>query len=103
MQGVHEAVLLDRAAGGDQRLTGHLAAEDPLGTHLRALTLEGGRVDLLEVENVQELIDRGLSAQGLAHWAPLTVAGSTSEPSWCTRSVLVLPGAFGGLPATTTT
>ena len=98
VQGVHETRLLDRTAGGDQRLTGHLPAEHPLRAHLGALADEGGRVDLLQVEDVEKLIDGGLPVQ--RRHAELW---SVSEPSWCTRRVLVEPGAFGGEPATTTT
>ncbi|GAA4961304.1 hypothetical protein GCM10025331_60850 [Actinoplanes utahensis] len=89
---------VDGAAGGDQRLSGDLAAEHALGSGLRAFALEGGRVDLLQVEEFQKLVDGGLSLQ-----QGQTFAVSTSEPIWWTRRVLVEPGAFGGEPATTTT
>ncbi|GLY01947.1 hypothetical protein Acsp01_23260 [Actinoplanes sp. NBRC 101535] len=96
---MHLPVRLDGAARGDQRLSGDLTAEHTLGSGLRALTPEGGRVDLLQIQEIQELVDGGLPLQ----WQGHTVAGSTSEPSWWTRRVLVEPGAFGGEPATTTT
>jgi hypothetical protein len=99
VQGVHGAGRVDSAAGGDQGLAGDLTAEDSLRTDLGAFALERGRVDLLEVENLEELVDGGLSGERQGQ----TVAGSTSVPSWWTRSVLVAPGALGGLPATTTT
>ncbi|BCJ50983.1 hypothetical protein Asp14428_24580 [Actinoplanes sp. NBRC 14428] len=175
MQRVHEAVRGDRAAGRHQGLAGDLAAEDALGADLRALAPEAGRIQLLEVEDLQQLVDGGLALErdrgvragrravpgpagratrhapraaqgrtirvrasrgraargrtgrgragqiragrGRAGGGPAgggpaggvrgrgrhTVLGSTSEPSWWTRRVLVEPGAFGGLPATTTT
>ena len=99
MQAVHGPVGGHGTAGRDQCLACHLAAEHPLGAGLRAHALEGGRVDLLEVEDLEQLVDGGLALQRQGH----TEAGSTSEPSWCTRRVFVEPGAFGGLPATTTT
>ena len=99
MQRVHGALGVDRTPGGDQGLPGDLAAEDALGAGLRALAHEGRRVQLLEVEDLEQLVDGGLSAERFGH----SSAGSVSEPSWCTRRVLVEPGALGGEPATTTT
>ena len=61
---------------------GDLAGEHALGPGLRTLPDEPGRVDLLEVEHLEELIDRGLSGQRHTHVRSVTVAGSTSEPSW---------------------
>nr|GID83191.1 hypothetical protein Ade03nite_21150 [Actinoplanes derwentensis] len=98
MQAVYVPGGVDGAAGGDQRLSGDLAAEHALGSGLRAFALEAGRVDLQQIKEIEKLVDGGLSVEQ-GH----TVAGSTSEPSWWTRRVLVEPGAFGGEPATTTT
>ena len=104
MQGVHEAVRGDGAAGGDQRLAGDLAAEDALRADRRAHPAEGHLVALLQVQHLEELVDGGLTHDGLphAHCSARTVAASTSEPSSCTRRVLVEPGTPGGLPATMT-
>jgi hypothetical protein len=63
VQGVHEPVRGDGAPGGDQGLAGNLAAEDALGADLRADAFERGGVDLLQVENLEELVDGGLSEQ----------------------------------------
>jgi len=58
----------------------------------RALDIEG-----LGDKIVDQLVDGGLTGGRVRQRV------STSDPSWCTRSVLVEPGVPGGLPATTTT
>jgi len=93
---------VDGAAGGDQRLPGHLTAVHPQRPVQRARPAEGHPARRLEVEHLEEEVDRRLADGDLGH-RRFTVAGSTREPSWWTRSVLVEPGVPGGLPATTTT
>ena len=56
MQRVHRAVALRGAAGGDQRLAGDLAAEDPLQGLVRAAAPEDVDLDLLQVEQVDQLL-----------------------------------------------
>jgi hypothetical protein len=66
-------------AGRDQRLAGDLPAEHTLRADLRALAAERGGVELLEVQHLEQLVDRGLSAQRHGHPAART---SVSDPSW---------------------
>ena len=86
-------------------VTGDLAAVHPLGTDRGAHSPEGPLPGRGQVEDLQELVDRGLADQGApgGHCRARADAASTSDPSWCTRSVLVEPGVPGGLPATITT
>ncbi|GAA1042260.1 hypothetical protein GCM10009557_67850 [Virgisporangium ochraceum] len=79
------------AAGGHERLGGHLAAEHPQPTGRWVRALKRHLLDLLQVEEIDESVYR-------AGGHP-----STSDPSWCIRSVLVAPGELAGVPATTTT
>ena len=72
VQRVHEPLRVDGAAGGDQGLAGDLAAEDPLRADRRAHPPEGRLVDLLEVEHLQQLVDRGLADRE----SPSLTAGS---------------------------
>ena len=65
VQRVHGPVRLDRAAGGDQRLPGHLAAEHPLPGRLRADSAEDVLLDLLEVEQPDQTVDDGLAERGV--------------------------------------
>ncbi|GAA4962566.1 hypothetical protein GCM10023238_32330 [Streptomyces heliomycini] len=58
MQGMHGTVALRGAAGGDQGLAGHLAAEDPLEGFLRAAATEYVDLDLLQVEQGDEALGR---------------------------------------------
>ena len=69
MQGVHEAVGLHRAGRGDERLPGHLAAEDPLALGGRADATEDVDLDLLEVEQGDEGVDGGLGHAQISHIA----------------------------------
>ena len=105
VQRVHLALRVDGAAGRDQRLAGDLAAEHPLRADRRADPPERRLADRVEVQHLQELVDRGLADERLdsGHCIARADAASTSEPSWCTRRVLVEPGVPGGLPATITT
>src|ERR1700726_3928206 len=50
---------LDRAAGGNQRLADHLAAEHALPAGLRAGTAEQVHLQRLEVEDVENGLGRG--------------------------------------------
>ncbi len=52
--------LLDCAVGGHQRLTGHLAAEDPLPHVVRALTPEDPVFNALQIQQLHQFIDRRL-------------------------------------------
>src|ERR1700680_1482842 len=49
----------DRAAGCDQRLADHLAAEDALPADLRAAAAKEIFFQRFEVENVEEILDGG--------------------------------------------
>jgi hypothetical protein len=100
---VHEAGRLDGAAGRHQRLTGDLPAEDPLGADGRAHAAKRRLPDLAQIEHFEQLVDGRLAAEHAHRLGRAADDASTREPSWCTRSVLVEPGALGGLPATTTT
>ena len=55
---VHPAVGVDRAARGHERLREHLAAEDPLAVAVEALTPEQVDLERLEVEQVDEIVER---------------------------------------------
>ncbi|GAA3151602.1 hypothetical protein GCM10010521_44090 [Streptomyces rameus] len=58
MQRVHRAVAVRGAAGGDQCLARHLAAEDPLQGLLRAAATEDVDLDLFQVEQVDQPLGR---------------------------------------------
>ena len=60
MQGV-DPTGVDGPAGGDERLRGHLASEDPLAGLVEVLAAEDVHLDGLEVEQLDEL------AQSLGH------------------------------------
>ena len=51
-------VALDRAAGGDQGLAEHLSPEDPLGALLRAAAAEEVHLQLFEIEDSEQRIER---------------------------------------------
>ena len=53
---------VDGAAGRDQRLADHLAAEHPLPGHLRRAPAEQVHLELFEVEDVEEGLDGGHEA-----------------------------------------
>ncbi len=59
MQRVDGAVL-DRSSGGDERLACHLATEHALALFVGALATEDVLLDLLEVEQADEVVDRSL-------------------------------------------
>jgi len=59
----------DRTFGRDQGLAQHLSAEHALHAVVGALTAEDVDLDLLEVEKVENLPDRGLF--GIRHRVPL--------------------------------
>ncbi len=50
---------VDGAAGRDQRLADHLAAEHPLPRHLRRAPAEQVHLELLEVEDFEKVLDCG--------------------------------------------
>jgi hypothetical protein len=52
------AASLDRPAGGDERLARDLAAEDALAALVGAPAAEQVHLELLEVEDVDELLER---------------------------------------------
>ena len=54
--------VIDGAAGRDQRLTDHLAAEDALPADLRAAAAKEILLQRFEVEDVEEILDGG------GHW-----------------------------------
>ncbi len=51
--------VLDGAAGGDQRLADHLAAEHPLPARLRRAAAEQVHLQRLEIENVEDFLNGG--------------------------------------------
>ena len=69
MQRVDGAVL-DRASGSNERLSGHLTTEDTLALLVGALATEDVLLDLLEVEQADEVVDRSLWHQ------PIVEAGT---------------------------
>ena len=58
MQAVYVPVPRDTAPGRDERLPGHLTAEDALQLLVRAGAPEDVELDLFEVEDPQQLIER---------------------------------------------
>jgi hypothetical protein len=50
---------VERAAGGDQRLADHLAAEHALPRHLRRAPAEQVHLELLEIEDFQDVLKGG--------------------------------------------
>ena len=83
MQRMYEATL-DRAAGGDQRLSRDLPAEHALALFLRALAAKNVHLDLLEIEDGDERVDRGLRRmrRGVGHgrrrYQPGTLTASSN-------------------------
>ena len=65
VQGVHRPVRRHRTPGRDQRLARHLPAEHPLHPHIRADAAEDVFLDLLQVEELEEPVQR------LTHDGPL--------------------------------
>ena len=51
--------VLDGAAGGDQRLADHLAAEHPLPARLRRAAAKQVHLQRLEIENVEDFLNGG--------------------------------------------
>ena len=51
--------VLDGAAGRDQRLADHLAAEHPLPARLRRAAAEQVHLERLEIENVEDFLNGG--------------------------------------------
>ena len=49
--------VVDGAAGGDQRLADHLAAEHPLPALLRRAAAKQVHLDRLEIEDGEEILD----------------------------------------------
>ena len=49
--------VVDRAAGGDQRLADHLAAEHPLPALLRRAAAKQIHLDRLEIEDGDEVLN----------------------------------------------
>ena len=64
---------LDRAAGRDQRLPDHLAAEHALPADLRRAPAKQVHLERFEVENFQELLDGG------GHAAAFVVSNGRDE------------------------
>ncbi len=58
MQGVHRPVRRHGPPGGDQRLPGHLPAEHPLPLLIRAAAAEDVQLDLLQVEQFDQPVQR---------------------------------------------
>ena len=58
VQGVHRTVPGHGPACRDQRLPGHLAAEHPLPALIRAAAAEDVHLDLFQVEELQEPVER---------------------------------------------
>ena len=68
--------VIDGAAGGDQRLADHLAAEHPLPARLRRAAAKQIQFERLEIENVEKLLDCG----DHAHSPSLVRVHSRSPP-----------------------
>jgi len=60
MEGMDPAGV-NSATGGDERLSGHLASEDPQAGRVEVLAAEDVHLDGLEVKQLDEM------AQGLCH------------------------------------
>ena len=93
MQAVHRPVRRHGAAGGDERLTGDLPAEDPLQRLVRLLAAEDVDLDALEVEQLHELVQGGhvghRASMSTAVAAPQTpgALGRTGQPVLAGRPV----------------
>ena len=60
---MHESSdFIDRASSCHQRLTRHLASEDALSIFVRRVSAEDIDLDHLEVEQLDEIVERGLAA-----------------------------------------
>ena len=123
VQRVHGPVRLHGAPGRDQGLPGDLAAEDPRRAVRRADAAEQVQLEPLEVEQRDELVERGLAGHhpvGLTGGADLRCGPGrrharhprctsaarqawSSSPRRCTRIRFVEPDVPGGEPATMTT
>ncbi len=75
MQRVHEAAL-DRPSGRDQGLARHLAAEDPLAVLLRAAPAEDVHLELLEVEELDQVVERCVHAVSTVKQSGTAVASA---------------------------
>src|SRR5262249_35212372 len=95
VQGVDGTNRIDRTAGAPP-------AEPALGPDRRADATNRRVVQLLQVEHLEQEVDRGLPGRCVSHGG-LLYACSASEPILCTRTVFVEPGVFAGVPATMTT
>ena len=58
VQRVHEELGVDRSRRGDERLAGDLPAEHPLALDVGAPAPEDVLLDLLQVEEPDEVVDR---------------------------------------------
>ncbi|MBB3730705.1 hypothetical protein FHR33_006565 [Nonomuraea dietziae] len=71
VQGVHVTSLWHGTARGDERLGGDLTAEHPLDALFGAAPAEDVELDLLQVEQVEQLLERfvhgGVSFYGESH------------------------------------
>ena len=66
MQRVHRPLgIVDRAGRGDQRLTGDLAAEDPLAVLVGRAAAEDVHLDRLQGEQRHEFVEALLHAESL--------------------------------------
>ena len=120
MQRVHGPVRLHGAPGRDQRLPRDLAAEHPRRAVRRADAAEQVQLEPLEVEQRDEVVQRGLAGHHrrptgsdlrcgpedvtraiLAE--PAAPQAWSSSPRRCTRIRFVEPDVPGGEPATMTT
>ena len=79
MQRVHEPVGVDRAARRDQRLARDLAAEDALAVLVGADAAEEVDFELLELEQVDEIVERASHGRGDATGAPGAAADALPE------------------------
>ena len=99
---MHRPVRRDRAPGRDQRLPGHLAAEDPLpALARRAAAAEDVDLDLLQVEEGNDAVQclahgraQSVSA-GSAHCAS-TAAPYRSSLTWPTPGMAASSATLAG-------
>ena len=82
---------VDRAGRGDERLAGDLAAEHPLALLVGADAAEDVDLDRLEVEELDELVDRGLGhrpslARHAANVTPMSTTRSPTASVWGTAT-----------------
>src|SRR5580704_3358187 len=86
----------DGAAGGDQRLADHLAAEHPLPARLRRAAAEQVHLQRLEIENVEDFLDGGghdfSVTVSRAQRSTISAFTRVFDPLWRSEVVRCRPG-----------